>query len=140
MVGGAPLSPLICYEDIFPGRLYPGGERPEWLVIVTNDGWFGDAAGPQQHLDIARMRAVETGLPIARSANTGISALIGPRGELLYTLPLYEPGVITAALPKALPPTLYARAGETMLVLLLTFITVVVIVGHCQNGKPAQRG
>nr|WP_305888847.1 apolipoprotein N-acyltransferase [Parvularcula maris] len=139
-VGQAPFSPLICYEDIFPGRLYPKGERPDWLVIVTNDGWFGDDAGPKQHLDIARMRAVETGLPIARSANTGISALIGPRGEVLYRLPLYEPGVITAALPEALPPTLYMRVGEIGLVLFLTIIAVPVVTQGRKHVSPVQQG
>nr|WP_269815605.1 apolipoprotein N-acyltransferase [Parvularcula mediterranea] len=122
----APFAPLICYEDVFPGTLYPKGERPEWLVVVTNDAWFGDAAGPMQHLDIARMRAIETGLPIARSANTGISAVIDSEGRVLDTIPLYTPGTITSALPVARPPTLYTRAGDLIFWAMVSFIVLMV--------------
>ncbi|GGY46055.1 apolipoprotein N-acyltransferase [Parvularcula lutaonensis] len=132
-LGPAPFAPLICYEDIFPGELYPRGERPEWLTVVTNDAWFGDNAGPMQHLDIARMRAVETGLPVARSANTGISALIDAEGRILHSLPLYEPGVITAKLPVARPPTLYSRSGDLIFFATLSFITLMVVRGTLQG-------
>ena len=127
VAGPAPFAPLICYEDVFPGTLYPKGERPDWLVVVTNDAWFGDAAGPLQHLDIARMRAVETGLPLARSANTGVSAMIDAEGRLLRTLPLYEPGTITTDLPVARPPTFYSRFGDLIFAATLAFIVLMVI-------------
>ncbi|MEM9989367.1 MAG: apolipoprotein N-acyltransferase, partial [Pseudomonadota bacterium] len=104
-VGPAPFAPLICYEDVFPLALYPKAGRPDWLVLVTNDGWFGDNAGPKQHLDIARLRAIESGLPIARAANTGISAMIGPKGRLQDQLPLYTSGAITLELLAPLPRT-----------------------------------
>ncbi len=110
--GGPAFSPLICYEVIFPGAVYPRGERPQWLVTVTNDAWFGDTSGPRQHLDQARLRAIETGLPMARSANTGISALIDAKGRILARVKLYQSGVIDAALPPALPRTLYDRTGD----------------------------
>lgn len=110
--GGPPFAPLICYEAIFPGALYPRGERPEWLLTVTNDAWFGDTSGPRQHLDMARLRSIETGLPMARSANTGISALIDAKGRIIERIPLYRAGRIEAALPPALNPTLYHRFGD----------------------------
>lgn len=110
--GGPAFSPLICYEAIFPGALHPRRERPEWLVAVTNDAWFGDSSGPRQHLDQARLRAIESGLPMARAANTGVSALIDARGRYVARLPLYEQGVFQAPLPRAGPPTLYARLGD----------------------------
>lgn len=110
--GGPTFSPLICYEVIFPGAMYPGAERPQWLVTVTNDAWFGDTSGPRQHLDQARLRSIETGLPMARSANTGISALIDAKGRILARVKLYQSGVIDAALPPALPRTLYDRTGD----------------------------
>jgi apolipoprotein N-acyltransferase len=105
-----PVSPLICYEAIFPGRV-AGEERPGWLLNVTNDAWFGHSAGPYQHLAAARLRAVEEGLPMVRAAQTGISAVFGPRGELRGRLALGETGTLEAALPGALPPTPFARMG-----------------------------
>ena len=114
-VGPAPFAPLVCYEDVFPGELYPRGARPDWLVVVTNDAWFGDGAGPAQHLAIARMRAIESALPLARSANTGISALIGPQGRVLRALPLYEPGVIVAPLPPPGPAHALRPLGRSRL-------------------------
>lgn len=110
--GGAPFAPLVCYEAIFPGRVHPKEKRPEWIATVTNDSWFGDSSGPRQHFDQARLRAIETGLPLARSANSGVSGLIDGAGRVRARIALYKTGVIDAALPKALRPTLYARLGD----------------------------
>lgn len=111
-VGPAPFAPLICYEAIFPRAIYPADDRPRWLVTVTNDAWFGDTSGPRQHLDQARLRSIESGLPMARSANTGISALIDAKGRMISRLGLYQEGKIDAPLPRALPPTLYDFWGD----------------------------
>ena len=78
-----PFLPLICYEAIFPGALRAPEGRAEWLVQVTNDAWFGTASGPYQHFAQARVRAIEQGLPLARAANTGISAMIDPLGRVV---------------------------------------------------------
>ncbi|GJL91158.1 MAG: apolipoprotein N-acyltransferase [Hyphococcus sp.] len=110
--GGSSFAPMICYEAIFPNASYPKGDRPDWLVTVTNDAWYGDTSGPRQHLDMARLRAVEAGLPMARSANTGVSALIDGKGRILARIPLYQAGKIDAPLPPALPRTLYSRVGD----------------------------
>lgn len=103
--------PLICYEAVFPRHLR-GTERPDWILQATNDAWFGRLTGPYQHLAQARLRAVEQGLPLVRSANTGISAVIGPRGEVLAALPLDVADALDAPLPAALPATPYARSGD----------------------------
>lgn len=111
-VPGAPTAvPLICYEIIFPDEVTEKGERPGWLLNVTNDAWFGSSAGPYQHFHQARVRAIEQGLPLARAANTGISAVIDAYGRILAEIGLGETGVIDADLPKVGPQTPYAQFG-----------------------------
>ncbi|MEX3314710.1 apolipoprotein N-acyltransferase [Sulfitobacter sp. PS-8MA] len=111
--------PLICYEAVFAHDVNAAPERPSFLMQVTNDAWFGKAAGPKQHLAQARMRAIEQGLPMARAANTGISAMIDPWGRVTASLALNTEGFVDAPLPKPLPPTLYSRSGDLPLALLL---------------------
>ncbi|MES2983668.1 MAG: apolipoprotein N-acyltransferase [Pseudomonadota bacterium] len=116
-LGGMPsFSPLVCYEVIFPWMAADNAARPEWLVNVTNDGWYGNSPGPYQHFDMARMRAVEQGLPLVRAANSGISAVIDPHGRVTAALPLSTRGLLDAPLPRPLPPTPYAQWGETLIV------------------------
>lgn len=117
--GAPPVSPLVCYEGIFPGAVVADGERPQWLLNVTNDAWFGSSAGPYQHLAIARLRAIEEGLPMVRAANTGISAVIDPYGRIASRLNLGESGTIDTALPAAISVTLYHKIGDRAFALLL---------------------
>lgn len=128
---GAPaVTPLICYEVIFPGAVTPA-TRPGWFVNVTNDSWFGNWAGPRQHLFSARMRAIEEGLPIVRSAITGISAVIDARGRIVTSLGLNQSGVIDAGLPVALPPTPYARFGDLgFAIILLACATIAGVLSQ----------
>jgi apolipoprotein N-acyltransferase len=120
-VAGAPaVTPLICYEVIFPHEVTdPAEPRPGWFVNVTDDAWFGPWAGPRQHFLTARVRAIEEGLPIARAANTGISAMIDAQGRVVKSLPLNQTGVVDAALPVAAPATVYARFGDLIFLLFL---------------------
>ncbi len=127
---GVRFAPLICYEAIFPGAVYPEGERPHLIVTVTNDAWFGDTSGPRQHLDQARLRSIETGLPMARSANTGVSALIDAHGRILQRIPLYQPGGIEAPLPPAIAPPLYDRVGDLLYFLMIAAALAVGLRGH----------
>lgn len=117
-------SPLICYEVIFPNAVASRAERPDWLVNVTNDGWYGKTTGPHQHFETVRVRAVEEGLPLARAANTGISGMIDPLGRIIAEKPLGETGTVDAILPAPLPPTLYARRGDSLFFLLLALLAV----------------
>jgi apolipoprotein N-acyltransferase len=115
-----PVTPLICYEVIFPHAVVdPHSPRPGWLVNITDDSWFGPWAGPHQHILIAQVRAIEEGLPIARAANTGISAMIDGNGRVRAELGLNQMGIVDAALPLALAPPLYARFGDLIFLLLL---------------------
>jgi apolipoprotein N-acyltransferase len=112
-VPGAPaMLPLICYEVIFPDEAVPRGERPSWLLNLTNDGWFGISTGPYQHFQQARVLAIAEGLPLVRAANTGISAVVDPLGRIIKSLPLGTEGVLDSALPQPIAPTLYARVGD----------------------------
>jgi apolipoprotein N-acyltransferase len=97
------------------------------MLHLTNDAWFGQVSGPYQHLALARLRAVEQGLPVLRAANTGVSAVIDGRGRVLAALPLNAAGALDAALPPALPPTLYARTGDWPILLLVLLATAVAL-------------
>lgn len=121
-------SPLICYEVIFPAAVVNEQDRPAWLVNVTNDGWYGISAGPYQHMAIARLRAIEEGLPLVRAANTGISAIIDPAGRTVARLGLGDAGQLDGILPAPLKPTLYAAAGDKIFFALML---VLAGIGLC---------
>ena len=126
--GAGKMLPLICYEAIFPGAAVPPGERPGWLVNVTNDGWFGISTGPYQHFQQARALAIAEGLPLVRAANTGISAVVDPLGRVINQLPLGAEGILDSRLPAAAEPTLYVRVGNYVALLLL--VVSLLFVGH----------
>jgi len=120
--------PLICYEIIFPGQAVPrGGERPGWLVNLTNDGWFGISPGPYQHFQQARVRAIEEGLPLVRAANTGISAVVDPLGRIIKSLPLGTEGVLDASLPRPIAPPFYVRFGDGPVGLFVAGVFVLLV-------------
>jgi apolipoprotein N-acyltransferase len=96
-------APLICYETAFP-RLLEEYPAAEWIVSISNDGWFGNSAGPYQHFHLARCRAIEARKPFVRSVNLGISGLIGPQGQVLATIPFRQEGSIDVTLPHLYNP------------------------------------
>lgn len=120
--------PLICYEAVFPQDLRAAPSRADWILHITNDAWFGTLTGPWQHLAQARLRAVETGLPVLRAANTGISAVIDARGRVVAALPLGVADFIDAPLPPPLPSTTYARIGDLGVVLLLLGLAAALLM------------
>jgi apolipoprotein N-acyltransferase len=109
--GVPPVGPLICYEAIFPGQVVDEADRPDWMVNVTNDAWFGTSAGPRQHLAAARLRAIEEGLPLLRAANTGITIAFDSRGHEITRIGMEQTGFRTVTLPGPLPRTIFARFG-----------------------------
>jgi apolipoprotein N-acyltransferase len=119
--------PLICYEAIFPGDVVARDDRPGWIVNLTNDGWFGISTGPYQHLQQARLRAIEEGLPVVRAANTGISAVIDPMGRMVAQLGLGVEGVLDSSLPSAIAPTVYARSGNIPAAIIVAAALIFVI-------------
>ncbi len=121
-------GPLICYEAIFPGDVTDPARRPGWLLNVTNDAWYGVTSGPYQHFAIARVRAVEEGLPLLRAGNNGITAAIDPYGRVMRRLDLNAIGDLDVPLPAALPPTLYARFRDANFLLLVGLQIVFIVV------------
>ncbi|HEV2551395.1 MAG TPA: apolipoprotein N-acyltransferase [Stellaceae bacterium] len=139
-VPGLPaVSPLICYEAIFPGAVTDPQHRPHWLLNVTNDAWYGRTPGPLQHLASARTRAVEEGLPLMRAANNGISAAIDPYGRVLARLDLDAVGVLDEPLPRDVAGTVYAQFGDsTYLALALLFLASIALLTRYEVNRTAR--
>ncbi len=132
-IPGLPdVGALICYEVIFPGQVVPT-PRPQWLVNITNDSWFGESAGPWQHLAAARMRAVEEGLPLARAAQSGISAVFDAHGRRMAMLGLGQAGTVATALPGAASATIFGRLG-----LWVPGITVILTLCYLFVSRPGR--
>ncbi len=133
--GVPPFGPLICYEAIFGTQIVEDGNRPAWLVNITNDAWFGNSTGPRQHLAAARMRAVEEGLPLMRAANTGISAAFDAYGRSIGQIDLGVTGTLRVTLPGPMTTTLYSRLGLTLPI----FLSIVVFILACIRLPITQR-
>ncbi|MDQ2804420.1 MAG: apolipoprotein N-acyltransferase [Pseudomonadota bacterium] len=133
--GLPPFGPLICYEAIFPGEVIESRDRPDWMVNITNDAWFGNSTGPRQHLAAVRMRAVEEGLPVMRAANTGISAAFDAHGHELAQVGMNRTGVLVVPLPGALAPTPFARLGLLIPLGIAAATTVLGLLVRPSSGR-----
>ncbi len=134
---GEKVGASVCYEAVFPGILREsvrGGAR--WLVNVTNDAWFGDTVAPRQHLAMARMRSVEYRRPMVRAANSGISAVIDERGEVVTRMGLFRKGTLVAEIHPRGGETAYAKTGEIFAVscTIITFL-ILIIPGRGTHGS-----
>ncbi len=131
--GLPPVSIQICYEIIFPGftpkTLTPSGARPEWILNLSNDSWYGNSSGPKQHVNQARYRAIEQGLPVVRTTSGGISGVIDTYGRQLGQKNLGEDGVLDARLPRPLAKTLYNKTNDFLLLLLILGMTGLSYLG-----------
>lgn len=140
--GLPPVSPLICYEVIFPDNITAATDpRPGWLLNVTNDAWFGTSSGPFQHFAMARFRAVEQGLPMVRAANTGISAVTDSYGRVLAKVGLNKQGGLTVRLPRSsVVPTQFSVYGsKPILILSASLICFVLISTFVTRSRLANR-
>ena len=136
--GAPPAVVLICYEAIFPGMIPRGDGRPGWIVMVTNDAWFGGGSGPYQHYAMARYRAIEEGLPVARAASGGISAIVDAYGqEVAATSARVE--YAEAQLPPAVSETPFAMWGSIVLLVLFVFITALRFLPAEKRGPGGSR-
>jgi apolipoprotein N-acyltransferase len=119
-----PFSPLVCYEAIFPEEATDGTQRAQWLFSLTDDAWFGISSGPLQDVQMARMRAVEQGVPLLRAANTGVSAAFDAYGRTIAVLPLEKEGVMDLYLPKvAMQVSIVSRYPESWVLLVIIMST-----------------
>jgi len=117
--GGYPFSISICYEDVFGDAGLRRLSEAAYLVNVTNDGWFGASMEPYQHMQIARMRALETGRYLLRATNTGVTAIVSPQGKIVKNIAMFKTAVLTARITPMGGMTPYARMGNRPIILLL---------------------
>lgn len=125
---GFSFSPLICYEVIFSDEILNKESRPDLLVNLTNDAWFGNSSGPYQHFEMSKMRSIEYGIPMARVANTGITAFIDPFGQVIDKINLNQFGIIDVNLIEKLAPTIYGKYRYAPLILLVAAILLSLII------------
>jgi apolipoprotein N-acyltransferase len=135
-VADQKLGATICYEDAYGSEQLAVLRDATLLVNVTNDAWFGDSTAPHQHLEIARMRALEAGRYLLRAANDGITATIGPAGELRRTIPQFKAGILSDIVEPRTGLTPYAKVGN-LPVILLSFL--LLAAGVYRHHKPASR-
>jgi apolipoprotein N-acyltransferase len=126
--------PLICYEGVFARDLRAAPERADFLLLITNDAWFGKISGPYQHLAQARLRSAEMGLPMIRVANTGISAMIDATGRVTASIGMGQADWRDAPLPPALPPTFYARIGDAPMIVVFLGLMGFALVRRRRRG------
>ncbi len=120
--GGRPAGLSICYEDVFANTMFSALPEAEWLINISNDGWFGNSVAPHQHLQITRLRAIESGRYIARATNTGISAIIDHHGEVLASTPQFTRTVLKGEVALRQGATLYITLGDTPVIIALALL------------------
>ena len=126
---GYPFSTSICYEDVFPKLVIKDLPTASYLVNVTNDAWFGNSIEPHQHMQLARMRAIETGRFLLRATNTGVTGVVAPDGKVINQAPMFQEATITTGITPMQGMTPYAKIGDLPVILLLLFLLCCIVIG-----------
>lgn len=113
-VGAHQVGASICYEDVFADEVRQSLPEADYLINVSNDAWFGDSLAPAQHLEFARLRALENGRYLVRATNTGISAIIDQNGQVRGELPAFERGALVGEVQPFSGQTPFSRFGSTI--------------------------
>ena len=121
-VRGLRLAPFICYEIVYPELVRAAARRADIMLTISNDSWFGASIGPLQHLQMARMRALENGRYLLRGTNNGVSAVIAPNGRIAAQAPRFQPATLSASAPPMQGQTPFARLGSTPPLILCTLL------------------
>ena len=132
--GGVPMTAAICYEDAYGAEQLYALPDAALLINVSNDAWFGDSIAPHQHLQVARMRALEVGRPVLRATNNGITAFIDAQGTLVSTAPQFEFAALTANVTPRSGATPYVRTGNWSVLALLYALLAICIIGRKRSG------
>jgi apolipoprotein N-acyltransferase len=133
-VGDRLAGVSICYEDVFPGEVAEALPDAAYLINVSNDAWFGDSLAPHQHLEMARMRALENGRWLVRSTNTGISAILDHRGDVVGGVPSFERGVFTADVQPRRGATPFVHLGNRLAIgAAFAMLAVAFLLGRRQR-------
>ena len=132
---GVPVSASICFEVVFGEQIIRDLPEAALLVNVSNDAWFGDSLAPHQHLEMARMRARETGRPMLRSTNTGISAVIDARGNIVIRSPQFEEAVVTATVQPYQGATPYVLTGNWPVLTLSALLVLLPLAAGSPPGR-----
>jgi len=132
---GYPLAASICYEDVFGDEARDALPQAAYLVNVTNDAWFGDSMAPYQHMQMARMRSLESGRYMLRATNTGITAVISPQGQIIKQAPLFRPASVMAEIIPRSGATPYIRFGDKVV---LGFLMALLVFLKLRPEKPRE--
>jgi apolipoprotein N-acyltransferase len=116
LANGQYFSAALCFEIVFPRQVRANVySHTDFLITLSNDAWFGNSHGPDQHMQIAQVRAKELGLPLVRSTNNGISGFVDHKGQMLSQLPQFEDGVLQQSMQKMSGTTPYRHFGDLLM-------------------------
>lgn len=131
------LSPFICYEIVYPELVRRHAAEADLMITISNDSWFGSSIGPLQHLQMARMRALENGRYLIRATNNGVSAIINEHGEVVASTPQFERTTLTGEAQVMLGATPFARIGSTPIII-ICFMLLALVLGGGRMGLHLQ--